>query len=105
MACSPHGRARPVAAFATPAGVNPLQASSANTVPHSLNRHWDYQVNKVLDAVARSRMALDPDATARIKRRTQKPRRDAKSSTASYWALALTSRLGADTSRCDPDCP
>ena len=57
---SHHGRVRSEAAFACLAGVNPIPASSGNTIRHRLNRGGDRTLNKALHMVALSRMTFDP---------------------------------------------
>jgi transposase len=59
-AWSHQGRVRSEAAFASLAGVNPIPASSGNTVRHRLNRGGDRTLNKALHMVALTRMAFDP---------------------------------------------
>jgi transposase len=60
-AWSHHGRVRSEAAFASLAGVNPIPASSGNTVRHRLNRGGDRTLNKALHMAALSRMTFDPE--------------------------------------------
>lgn len=67
---SHHGRIRNEAAFASLAGVSPLQASSGNTIRHRLNRHGDRQLNRAMNIIAKSRMKCDPDTKAFVERRT-----------------------------------
>lgn len=69
-AYSHHGRVRNEAAFASLAGVSPLQASSGNTIRHRLNRSGDRQLNMALDIVARTRMRCDATTTIFVERRT-----------------------------------
>lgn len=69
-AYSHHGRIRSEAAFAALAGVNPIQASSGNTVRHRLNRHGDRQLNQALHTIARTRMQCDPSTKDYVARRT-----------------------------------
>ena len=57
---SHHGRVRSEAAFASLAGVNPIPASSGNTVRHRLNRGGDRALNRALHLAALSRMTFDP---------------------------------------------
>lgn len=54
MAWSHHGRIRSEAAFAALAGVNPIPASSGNTVRHRLNRGGDRRLNQALHSGAES---------------------------------------------------
>jgi hypothetical protein len=43
------------------AGVNPIQASSGNTIRHRLNRGGDRTLNKALHMIALSRMSFDAE--------------------------------------------
>jgi transposase len=58
-AWSHRGRIHSEAAFASLAGVNPIPASSGNTIRHRLNRGGDRTLNKALHMVALSRMTFD----------------------------------------------
>src|SRR5690349_23726787 len=49
------GRVRSEAAFAALAGVNPLPASSGNTVRHRLNRGGDRRLNRALHTITMTR--------------------------------------------------
>lgn len=69
-AYSHHGIFRSEAAFASLAGVAPLQASSGNTTRHRLNRHGDRQLNKALDIVVKNRMRFDETTVKYVERRT-----------------------------------
>ena len=62
------GRFRNEAAFASLAGVAPLQASSGNTTRHRLNRHGDRQLNMALDVVIKSRMRFDDTTKKYVER-------------------------------------
>lgn len=66
---SHHGRVRSEAAFASLAGVNPIPASSGNTVRHRLNRGGDRTLNKALHMIALSRMTFDPDTVDYVRKR------------------------------------
>lgn len=68
-AWSHHGRVRSEAAFASLAGVNPIPASSGNTVRHRLNRGGDRTLNKALHMVALSRMTFDPATVDYVRKR------------------------------------
>jgi transposase len=69
---SHHGRVRTEAEFAALAGVNPIPASSGNTIRHRLNRGGDRALNKALHMVAISKMTTDPETQAYVtKRRAQ----------------------------------
>ncbi|MDP9696947.1 UNVERIFIED_ORG: transposase [Arthrobacter globiformis] len=54
------GRVRSEAAFAALAGVNPIPASSGNTVRHRLNRGGDRRLNSALHMATVVRMVHDP---------------------------------------------
>ncbi len=61
------GRVRSEAAFASLAGVNPIPASSGNTVRHRINRGGDRRLNRALHmaVVTRMRMPQIPAPTSR----------------------------------------
>lgn len=63
------GRLRDEAAFASLAGVNPIPASSGNTVRHRLNRGGDRRLNRALHMAVVTRMAHDPQTRAYVERR------------------------------------
>ncbi|WP_461184276.1 transposase, partial [Xylanimonas ulmi] len=63
------GRLRDEAAFASLAGVNPIPASSGNTVRHRLNRGGDRRVNQALHVTVVTRMIHDPETRAYVERR------------------------------------
>lgn len=69
-AYSHHGRVRDEAAFASLAGVSPLQASSGNIIRHRLNRTGDRQLNMALDIIAKARMRWDERTSEFVERRT-----------------------------------
>lgn len=71
---SHHGRVRSEAAFASLAGVNPIPASSGNTVRHRLNRGGDRQLNKALHTATITRMVHDPATRTYVERRTAEGR-------------------------------
>ncbi len=73
-AYSNHGRLRSEAAFAAPAGVSPLPASSGNTVRHRLNRHGHRQLNMALDIIDKVRMDRDKTTRRYTQRRTGESR-------------------------------
>jgi transposase len=68
-AWSHEGRLRDEAAFASLAGVNPIPASSGNTVRHRLNRGGDRRLNRALHMAVVTRMAHDPQTRAYVERR------------------------------------
>lgn len=64
------GRLRSEAAFASLAGVNPIPASSGNTIRHRLNRRGDRRLNKALHTAAMVRMTHDEETRAYVAKRT-----------------------------------
>jgi hypothetical protein len=68
-AWSHHGRVRSEAAFASLAGVNPIPASSGNTIRHRLNRGGDRRLNRALHMATINRMIHDPATREYVKRR------------------------------------
>lgn len=64
------GRLRNEAAFASLAGVNPIPASSGNTVRHRLNRGGDRRLNQALHIAVVTRMRHHEPTRAYVKRRT-----------------------------------
>ncbi|MEV1296188.1 IS110 family transposase [Pseudonocardia sp. NPDC049635] len=69
QAWSHPGRVRSEAAFASLAGVAPLQASSGNTRRHRLNRGGDRRLNRALYTIALTRLGHDPRTRAYRARR------------------------------------
>lgn len=69
-AWSHDGRLRDEAAFASLAGVNPIPASSGNTVRHRLNRGGDRRLNRALHMAVVNRMTYDKRTRAYVERRT-----------------------------------
>lgn len=63
------GRVRSEAAFAALAGVNPIPASSGNTVRHRLKRGVHRRLNRALHMAVVTRMTHDPDTRAYVERR------------------------------------
>jgi transposase len=68
-AWSHRGRLRSEAAFAALAGVNPIPASSGNTVRHRLNRGGDRRLNSALHMAVITRMTHDPHTRAYVAKR------------------------------------
>ena len=68
-AWSHQGRLHSEAAFASLAGVNPIPASSGNTVRHRLNRGGDRRLNKALHMAVIVRMTHDPETKTYVARR------------------------------------
>ena len=54
--------------------VNPLPASSGNTVRHRLNRGGDRRLNRALHTITMTRMAHDPGTRDYVAKRTQEGR-------------------------------
>ncbi len=75
-AWSHQGRVRNEAAFAVLAGVNPIPASSGNTIRHRLNRRGDRRLNKALYTITLSRMNTDPATIEYAQRRRAQGRTD-----------------------------
>ncbi|WP_165819885.1 IS110 family transposase [Ancrocorticia populi] len=63
------GRIATEAKFAALAGVNPVPASSGNTVRHRLNRRGDRQLNRAFHTIALTRMRTDEETKAYVARR------------------------------------
>ena len=68
------GRVRSEAAFASLAGVNPIPASSGNTVRHRINRGGDRRLNRALHMATVTRIRMDPRTRAYVEKRTAKGR-------------------------------
>ena len=73
-AWSHDGRLHSEAAFAALAGVNPIPASSGNTVRHRLNRGGDRRLNQALHMAAIVRMRWDEETKVYVERRTAEGR-------------------------------
>ncbi|WP_431859241.1 IS110 family transposase [Micrococcus terreus] len=73
---SHRGRVRNEAAYASLAGVNPIPASSGNTVRHRLNRGGDRRLNHALHLVALTRMTHDPETRKYVEKRRAEGRTD-----------------------------
>ena len=63
------GRVRSEAAFASLAGVNPIPASSGNTVRHRINHGGDRRLNRALHMAIVTRMRVDDRTRAYVERR------------------------------------
>ena len=68
------GRIRSEAAFASLAGVNPIPASSGNTVRHRINRGGDRRLNRALHMTTVTRIRMDPRTHAYVEKRTAEGR-------------------------------
>lgn len=66
---SHQGRVRNEAAYASLAGVNPIPASSGNTVRHRLNRGGDRSLNSALHMVALTKMTHDKETGKYVEKR------------------------------------
>jgi transposase len=71
-AWSQEGRVRNEAAFASLAGVNPIPASSGNTVRHRLNRGGDRSLNSALHMVAIVKMPHDGETREYVEKRLRR---------------------------------
>lgn len=76
VAWSHEGRVRDEAAFACLAGVNPIPASSGNTIRHRLNRGGDRSLNAALHLAAVTRMTHDEETRAYVERRQAEGKTD-----------------------------
>lgn len=68
-AWSHQGRVPNEAAYASLAGVNPIPASSGNTVRHRLNRGGNRSLNRALHMVALTKMTHDPETRKYVEKR------------------------------------
>jgi transposase len=91
------GRIRSEAAFASLAGVNPIPASSGNTIRHRINRGGDRRLNRALHMAVVTRMRMDPRTRAYIERRTAAGRtlREIRRCLKRYLAREIYRRLNA----------
>jgi hypothetical protein len=98
---SHHGRVRSDAAFASLAGVAPIEASSGQRSRHRLNRGGDRAPNRALHTVAITRIRCHPETCAYEIRRSAKARptatSDAPSNAHSPDASTAGSRLRFDS--------
>ena len=76
VAWSHEGRVRSEAAFACLAGVNPIPASSGNTVRHRLNRGGDRKLNSALHMATVTRMTHDTETCAYVEKRRAEGKTD-----------------------------
>lgn len=91
------GRIRSEAAFASLAGVNPIPASSGNTVRHRINRGGDRRLNRALHMAVVTRMRMDPRTRAYVERRTAEGRtlREIRRCLKRYLAREIYRRLNS----------
>ncbi len=94
---SHHGRVRNEAAFASLAGVSPLETSSGQRSRHRLNRGGDRALNRALHTVAITRMRCHPETRAYEIRRSAdgKTHRDIRRSVKRALARRLYRRIEA----------
>jgi transposase len=94
---SHHGRVRNDAAFASLAGVAPIEASSGQRSRHRLNRGGDRALNRALHTVAITRMRCHPETRAYEIRRSAegKTHRDIRRSVKRALARRLYRRIEA----------
>lgn len=101
----PHlGRVRSEAAFASLAGVNPLSASSGNSVRHRLNRGGDRRLNRALHTITMTRMVHHPGTREYVAKRTQEGRgyREIRRSLKRFVARTLYRQLNTLCASMDP---
>ena len=93
------GRVRSEAAFASLAGVNPIPASSGNTVRHRINRGGDRRLNSALHMAVVTRMRMDPETRSYVEKRTREGRthREIRRSLKRYLARQIYRHLNAAT--------
>jgi transposase len=93
------GRVRSEAAFANLAGVNPIPASSGNTIRHRINRGGDRRLNRALHMAVVTRMRMDPRTRAYVDRRTAEGRtlREIRRCLKRYLARQIYRQLNAAT--------
>lgn len=89
------GRVRSEAAFASLAGVNPIPASSGNTVRHRINRGGDRRLNRALHMAVVTHMRMDPETRAYVAKRTAQGRttREIRRSLKRYLARQIYRQL------------
>ena len=91
------GRVRSEAAFASLAGVNPIPASSGNTVRHRINRGGDRRLNRALHMATVTRIRMDPRTRAYVEKRTAEGRtpREIRRCLKRYLARQIYRQLNA----------
>jgi len=96
---SHRGRVRDEAAFASLAGVAPIEASSGQRTRHRLNRGGDRDLNRALHTIAITRLRCHPESRAyEITRTAQgKTHRDVRRSLKRALARRLYRRIQAAT--------
>jgi transposase len=76
IAWSHSGRLHSEAAFAALAGVNPIPASSGNTVRYRLNRGGDRRLNRAIHIATITRMTYDPETRDYVEKRRSEGKTD-----------------------------
>ena len=91
------GRVRSEAAFASLAGVNPIPASSGNTVRHRINREGDRRLNRALHMAVVARVRMDPATRTYVQNRTAEGRtpREIRRCLKRYLARPIYRQLNA----------
>ena len=99
------GRVRSEAAFASLAGVNPIPASSGNTVRHRINRGGDRRLNRALHMATVTRIRMDPRTRAYVEKRTAEGRtpREIRRCLKRYLARQIYRQLNAAETAPRPD--
>ena len=98
------GRVRSEAAFASLAGVNPIPASSGNTVRHRINRGGDRRLNRALHMATVTRIRMDPRTRAYVEKRTAEGRtpREIRRCLKRYLARQIYRQLNAAETALNP---
>ena len=98
------GRVRSEAAFASLAGVNPIPASSGNTVRHRINRGGDRRLNRALHMATVTRIRMDPRTRANVEKRTAEGRtpREIRRCLKRYLARQIYRQLNAAETALNP---
>jgi len=93
------GRLRDEAAFASLAGVNPIPASSGNTVRYRLNRGGDRRLNRALHTAVITRMRFHEETKTYVQRRTAegKTTKEIRRCLKRYLARQIYRTLNANT--------
>jgi len=100
------GRIRSEAAFASLAGVNPIPASSGNTIRHRINQGGDRRLNRALHMAVVTRMRMDPRTRTYVERRTTEGRttKEIRRCLKRYLARQIYRHLNA-AAQLTPDTP
>ena len=91
-------------AFASLAGVNPIPASSGNTVRHRINRGGDRRLNRALHMATVTRIRMDPRTRAYVEKRTAEGRtpREIRRCLKRYLARQIYRQLNAAETALNP---